>query len=521
MAHEAIGALAQAKRVYRRGPLLSQIVEATQKDDDHQRWPIRKGTPIIRELPMGSLLCELERRIEWKKWSAKAEDWTPADCPDGLARIIAAEGPTDGRLPDLLGVLQAPALRDDGTIIDEHGYDDRTGYYLAAAMRLRIPAEPTQADAKVSWIELDRLFGGDDSETSRGFPWEKSADSIVPIAALLTLLARPAIENPSCVPAFFIDAPVRGSGKGTIVQLCSLIVQGRTVAATNWPRSVEEQEKTLGAYALAAPSLLFLDNLRGTIAGEKLEGLLTNEYTGFRILGRMDPIDVPWRSLIMIAGNNAQLGGDMHRRMIVGRLQPKEEHPEKILPEHRRFPEIEKHALEHRERYIAAGLTILRAYVLAGCPAPPYLASFGSWARLVGGALKWIGAGDITQYVGTNVADEEDETLALRTLAHEWRRLDEGGQGMTCAALRALLYPQEVLEAAKTGQQRAPDGYEAMREAVETLTQARPGVSPDMRKLADKIKSVKGRNFVHEGVGVAFDIGGRTHGANRWIARKV
>lgn len=517
MAHEAIGALAQAKHTYRRGPLLSQIVEATPEDDAHRRHPIRRGTPIIRELPMGSLLCELERRIEWKKYSAKAEDWVPADCPDGLARIIAAEGPTDGRLPDLLGVLQAPALRPDGTIINEHGYDEQTGYYLAGRAILRMPPEPSQDDAKIAWIELARLFGGDDNETSRGFPWEKPEDCIVPIAGLLTLLARPAIENPACVPAFFFDAPVRGSGKGTLVQICSLIVQGRTVAATNWPRAIEEQEKTLGAYALAAPSLLFLDNLRGTIAGEKLEGLLTNEYTGFRILGRMDPIDVPWRSLIMIAGNNAQLGGDMHRRMIVGRLQPKEEHPEKILPEHRRFPEIEKHALEHRERYIAAGLTILRAYALAGCPSPPYVASFGSWARLVGGALKWIKAGDITAYVGTNVADEEDETLALRTLANDWARLDEKGEGMTVAVVRAALYPQEVLEAARSGQERAPDGWESMREAIETLTQARPGTSPDMRKLGDKIRAVKGRNFN----GIAFDLAGRTHGANRWIARKV
>jgi hypothetical protein len=301
------------------------------------------------------------------------------------------------------------------------------------------------------------------------------------------------------------------------VQICSLIVQGRTVAATNWPRAVEEQEKMLGAYALAAPSLLFLDNLRGTIAGEKLEGLLTNEHTGFRILGRMDPIDVPWRSLIMIAGNNAQLGGDMHRRMIVGRLQPKDEHPEKILPEHRRFPEIEKHALENRERYIAAGLTILRAYVLAGCPSPPYVASFQSWARLVGGALKWIGAGDLTKYVGTNAADEEDETLALRILAHDWARMDETGEGMTVASVRALLYTQDVLEAVRQGQERKPDSWESMREAIEMLTQARPGTMPDARKLGDKIRGSKGRNFS----GIAFELGGRTHGANRWIARRV
>jgi hypothetical protein len=51
--------------------------------------------------------------------------------------------------------------------------------------------------------------------------------------------------------------------------------------------------------------------------------------------------------------------------------------------------------LSDRGRYIAAVLTVARAYVAAGKPKPPTpLVSFGSWSDLVRGSLMWLRRAD-------------------------------------------------------------------------------------------------------------------------------
>lgn len=51
--------------------------------------------------------------------------------------------------------------------------------------------------------------------------------------------------------------------------------------------------------------------------------------------------------------------------------------------------------LEDRGKYIAAALTVVRAYFVAGKPNPlPKLGSFEDWSDLVRSALAWLGKGD-------------------------------------------------------------------------------------------------------------------------------
>ena len=96
-------------------------------------------------------------------------------------------------------------------------------------------------------------------------------------------------------------------------------------------------------------------------------------------------------ALITATGNNLIIKGDLTRRSVVCRLDPKVERPE--LRQFTYDPIAD--AKDHRAELVAAAITILRAYHVAGRPnRPPRLQSFEIWSDTVRGALMWLGAGD-------------------------------------------------------------------------------------------------------------------------------
>jgi putative DNA primase/helicase len=76
--------------------------------------------------------------------------------------------------------------------------------------------------------------------------------------------------------------------------------------------------------------------------------------------------------------------------------------------------------LADRGRYIAAALTVARAYITAGYPKPcPPLASFDDWSRLVRSPLVWLDRADPADTMETARA-EDPELAALRSVVAAW-----------------------------------------------------------------------------------------------------
>lgn len=90
-------------------------------------------------------------------------------------------------------------------------------------------------------------------------------------------------------------------------------------------------------------------------------------------------------------GNNIVLLGDLTQRSLLCSLDPKHERPETRVFE--RNPLVVAKA--QRPRFVAAALTILRGFHIAGRPssAGP-LGSFEAWSALVRSALLWLGCAD-------------------------------------------------------------------------------------------------------------------------------
>src|SRR5215813_3580569 len=77
--------------------------------------------------------------------------------------------------------------------------------------------------------------------------------------------------------------------------------------------------------------------------------------------------------------------------------------------------------LADRGKYVAACLTVVRAYLEAECPNPqPALASFGDWWRLVRSARVWLGRADPLLTMET-ARNEDPEIATLQQVVAAWR----------------------------------------------------------------------------------------------------
>jgi hypothetical protein len=286
------------------------------------------------------------------------------------------------RLPPLVGVITAPLLRHDGSILERPGYDRATALLLqSAGMRVpKVPAGATRQDA----LNALRLY----KVLLRSYPFVSPADLSVALCGILTALERRALPT---APLTAVNAPGPGAGKSHLVDVISMIATGQAASVITQSRSEEETEKRLAAALIACDAIISLDNCQFPIAGGLLCVAVSQSMIKVRMLGLSQNIEIPSNAALFATGNNLVVGSDMSRRMLVCTLDPQQERPE--------LREFEDDPLKiikrDRGSYVAAALTILRAYHNAGRPnmAPP-IGSFTEWSLLIRNALLWLGEAD-------------------------------------------------------------------------------------------------------------------------------
>jgi putative DNA primase/helicase len=132
--------------------------------------------------------------------------------------------------------------------------------------------------------------------------------------------------------------------------------------------------------------------------------------------------DCECHTAVFATGNNITFKGDMVRRGVVCNLEALDEQPElRIFKQ-----DALKYVAANRAIYVAAALTIIRAYLTAG--APPVCGPFGSypeWSTMVRSPLVWLGEPD--PVASLHKTREEDPELSdIRELFELWLDHDLG-----------------------------------------------------------------------------------------------
>jgi len=345
----------------------------------------------------------------WERFDMRAGDWVSTDCSQRLAETyLAREG--QWRVPVLTGLINSPTLRDDGSILDQPGYDAQTGL-LFDPQGERFPILPRDPDRATALRALGFL-----RDLITTFPFVTPADRSVALSAILTTLIRRSLPT---APLHAFNAPSAGSGKSMLVDLASIIATSRSAPVIAQGKSEEEMEKRLGSALIAGDVLIAIDNCEEPLGGELLCQAMTQTSLKVRILGKSMNAEVPSNATMFATGNNLTLEGDMTRRAIRATLDAGVERPE--LRAFDRDPIAT--VIKHRGDYVTAALTILRAYYVAGRPAQTTpLGSFTDWSRWVRDALIWLGEADPCQTMeGMRSADPK--LGALNTVMEQWHEV--------------------------------------------------------------------------------------------------
>lgn len=343
----------------------------------------------------------------WERYDMRAGDWIPTDCSQRLAETyLAREG--QWRLPVLTGIINAPTLREDGSILDQPGYDAQTGLLFDPQGEHfpLLPREPDRDTALRALAFLRDLIGS--------FPFVTPADRSVALSAILTTLIRRSLPT---APLHGFNAPTAGTGKSMLVDIASMIATARPAPVIAQGKTEEEMEKRLGAALIAGDVLIAIDNCEEPLGGELICQAMTQTSLKVRILGTSLNAEVPSNATMFATGNNLTFVGDMTRRAIRATLDAGVERPE--LRAFDRDPLAL--VAGRRGDYVTAGLTILRAFHLAGRPEQSVpLGSFTTWSGLVRDALIWLGEADPCETMeGMRGADPKLE--ALTAALEEWR----------------------------------------------------------------------------------------------------
>ena len=470
MNDEACIVLARDTEIYQRGGTLVGIRRGELRDDGIQR---PEDMPRIVTLKAPTVRDRLSRLAKFGTTITNPETgeekFERKPIPQKVVDAVMDRGHWDGIRP-LVGVVSAPVLRRDGSILNTPGYDPATCLiFEPLGETFPVVEKPTKQDAIAAAGRLLELVAD--------FPFALPAHKSAWLAGLLTPPARYAFDGPA--PLFLFDANVRGAGKTLLAELIALILTGADFSRMSNPQDDTEARKLITSLVLFGDALVLIDNVTGLLGCAALDAALTGTVWKDRRLGANEVIVGMLLMVWFASGNNVVLNGDTTRRTCQCRLESPEERPEERTAF--KIPNLTSYVKQQRPALLVDVLTILSAYCLAGRPQAGLKAwgSFDGWSNLVRQAVVWIGLEDpgATRQELAERSDRDAEQL--RELIAGWEEIDLDCSGLTCAdALQRL---------------QANHNAPRLRNVLANLYDLKPGELPGAKKLGNRLRQLRGR----------------------------
>jgi putative DNA primase/helicase len=448
----------------------------------------------LKLMTTAMLMDDLAHCAEFMRFDARKKKLVPVDPPKELAeKLLSRAGGYLRLLPRVLGIICAPTLRPDGSVLHEPGYDPTTQRYHMPTSNVTLSSalmgSPTRDDALVA---LNLLIG-----LLSEFPFATAVDRSVGLSLCITPAVRTALHFS---PMHLVRAALPGSGKSFLVNLAHVIQSGRFCPAVTAGETVNELEKRIDTMLLNGHPMFSLDNLSGDLFSNKLCNALTEAGVSPRVLGQSKTVDIDNTYFIAATGNNVRPVGDLTRRVLTSDLDPKVERPE--LRQFQGDPV--KTIMADRGKYLSACLIIPRAYILAGMPGllPP-LNGFVNWSNFVRSALVWLGQEDPVGCLDA-ICDDDPGKQNLRVVVDAWK---------TAIGLDKPLTVKELLD--KAGEVDPISGASLFPAFEKALAAATPRAPLDADAMGYWLRDAKGKVIDN----VQIVTGPLRNGIRTWLLR--
>ncbi len=446
---------------------------------------------IIREIDQVYLTMLLTKLGKFFRLDKRSNIVNEIDCPEKIARSLLAK--QQWGLPILSGIINAPTLRPDGTILDIPGYDKSSGmfFFNNRCSFEKIPENPTAQEVKEAKEIL--LF------ILKDFPFENEVSKSVAISAIFTALIRKSISS---APLFGFTAPKMGSGKSLLADVISLIGNGKPNSVIAQAETDAEEKKRLLSVLIEGDPIVCYDNIEKPFGSAALCAVLTQHEYKDRILGSSETRTVPTNTTFLATGNNLVFMGDISTRTLLCKLDPNVERPEE-----RSFElNLHEYIPEHRAKLIRAALIILRAFYVAGCPKQDIkpFGRFEEWSNWVRSAVIWIKLPDPCES-RKDIEDEDPIRHILAALLSSWHEI---------FGEESIKLKQIVLTVSDPNTKN--ESYETLKEAILELIPNSKG-NINQRALAKKLLHYKNR--IENGYRI--EQVGKNQGTSLWCVKKI
>jgi putative DNA primase/helicase len=394
-------------------------------------------SPALKRLDNAGLRDHLSQAAEFQKYDGRSRKWLSCPPPADMVEILLSRA-GQWNLRQIAGVITAPTIRPDGSILIEPGYDVATRLYHLA-------------NPDLDFTELKKMLDHPDRELALEclallmellieFPFKGEVDRAVALSGILSAVARGALP---VTPLHSSSAPEAGSGKSYVWDVCAAIAIGSYCPVIAADKKEEETDKRLTGLLLSAITLASIDNVKAPLDSALLCQAVERPRVMVRRLGGSDVFEIENRTMLFASGNNLKMTGDTAaRRGLRSELDADMERPETRRFRSNPFNDV----LEQRAVFIIAVLTIIRAYLVTGekLDVTP-LQSYGEWSRMVREPLMWLGCADPTRSIEAVRTDDPERTAFLAVL-HSWNA-SFGEDPMSVAAVaEAIKFKPGLLE---------------------------------------------------------------------------
>ena len=333
----------------------------------------------LNDLTFGDFIARGMRFVKLEVKRGKVTE-SRVDPPPRLLQTIIARQRTR-HLKPLETVATIPFIRLlDCSVVQTPGYDKETGIYLDLKGKEvpRISERPSPVEARAALRLIEDLL--------KDFVFASPRDRSAALTALLTAALRPGLD---LAPIIAVQGHSIGSAKTAMATGFGALTLGRLPGPEDATilLDVPETRKTItGHLRKSNAGVIFFDNADGAQASSPLATLLTSPYWSARLLGLTHiEAELPTRTLVLLTGTGLLFQGDLTRRAILCRLEPR---PVGAAPVEN-FADV---ILRKRLSIVAAALTLVRAALTSGAPkAPGEVMSFPKWDRYVRQTVAWIG----------------------------------------------------------------------------------------------------------------------------------
>lgn len=361
-----------------------ELVTPTVTELNTSKKDIKTKIAAFSPIDADYLTDHVNRFIDYKKYNIKEKNWKSIDPPQKvIVRLLSRKN--ELRFPKVAGLITTQTMRPDGSLLTIPGWDENTGLLLIDPPPMK-PIENKPSRGAV--LESKELLIDLIEEVKHS-----QDDDGVSLAVLLSQIMTPVLRGafPVC-PMHVNRSPSPGSGKSYMFDIVAHIVIGQHMPVMAAGRNAEETEKRLGAALMAGQPLISIDNIAGELGGDAICQIIERPIVNIRVLGKSELRTIAARGTSLYCnGNNMVLTGDVVRRAIIATIDTGLERPELRIFKKDPISMI----MADRGKYIAACLTLARAYIVAGQPdKPSQLGSFGEWSDIIRGTIMWIGMAD-------------------------------------------------------------------------------------------------------------------------------